>query len=1148
MPVHSTARRSGDQSSYHRNVGSSSAVSAVLYSHGETHRHAETRQGALIYRGDPGLFHEWEFRTRLRCQGKSGDGYIEAVSKVVDGLRGDAFVVAQEVGLDRLWRQGPRAEAGDETHPGGYEQVPQEEEEERPDPNLTRTTFDTSSIGSTEEKQTGIEALIVAMRKRVFPYTTHEAKELFRNFTKSSGPLSRQQGESMTQYVSRRRRCWKLLQKLDPEIQLSEGHRADLLLDLAGLDRQERIMIQASISNARDFQKVADALVLQHPRIHVKEHRRTTTGKGKGGYSKGKSRSRYTPGKGKGRTAFYADEQEEEHYEEEGDDDEPYNDAAYIGGASSDEGSGSEHGPADQEDEEGECAESQLEAAQLESLAFLCEAHGDEDIEEAAQVSADFVQGQSTAYVGSFKDYKARKKGKGKGGYPVRPSNMSIQDRRKKLQELKSRTNCKKCGRRGHWAGDPNCTVGKKESSVVKDAYKAGHQERTARLAVGQPNLQLLEATGESSSEADPTAFVAEKVAEVTGSWDEDQAAWEALLREHPRGEEQQALEDELYWKDIEDKELLDACDGRFYDLTEQDNESEKVGLMAMRRVDAPVVQGSSSASSAPRPTPKAKAAPAGMPPPRTGAVNRPVDHVREEPMLEEWELILSQESPSFYVDYSYRGLRFYDVLMRYPRQFISWNRQKIRTNEEEAFCKWVNHNFHVDRTTFVVDINRPKSLAQWGDRDISECIHRDVHHQGSSANFIQNTCKDCGKKWRVLRHPPTMDPEVCPHANVDNRGSNGKVVKTFCKDCGTVIASTVREAHRDLQTERLPQPATAEERAMLSRIMDHHTVTRSELMLAIRRLHDEVAALEEGSYRLADACHLFLDNVDNAAETLRGQERHSEQSSAGATAGDESVAHMALKERTKMMPEIQAMNLRVVDPYEDDGIWAIVDEGCNSSAHGKSWRENAERKLAVLGFKVQKMNSKVHNYSGIGATKTTGKYRFPMSLLMEKSQLTLPGIIDSHEIETSHHPMLLSQSAQAKLGFRKSSRKGTIELEDHPGETVEVARQKGTGLFMVRIDHLIINEYISASNGSNFTGVLLEPPGGDWQFGSFDERNQDDGQHDMHAHMAEREPSQEQERTPEDVIQHAYKTLKEARIVMVSCGGVTFEHSEYSK
>ena len=87
---------------------------------------------------------------------------------------------------------------------------------------------------------------------------------------------------------------------------MSEGHRADMLLDLAGLDKNERIMIQASICNARDFDKIADALVVQHPRIHVREQRHRTPSVGKG---KGKPKGK---GKGKGkffRKAYLADEE-----------------------------------------------------------------------------------------------------------------------------------------------------------------------------------------------------------------------------------------------------------------------------------------------------------------------------------------------------------------------------------------------------------------------------------------------------------------------------------------------------------------------------------------------------------------------------------------------------------------------------------------------------------------------------------------------------------------------------------------------------------------------------------------------------------------------------------------------------------------------
>ena len=193
-----------------RPVGSSSAVSSVLFTPHGGNSLVESRSGAYIYHGDATHFHEWEFRTRLRIAGRTGNGYLDAVAKVVEGLRGDAFIAAQEVGLTQLW-QAPPAEPSD---------LP---------------SFD---VGTN-----GIELLISKMRTMVFPYSNHEAKELFRQYTKPGGALSRQRGESMCQYVARRRRCWALLQELDKELVLSEGHRADLLLDLSGLDRNERVMV-----------------------------------------------------------------------------------------------------------------------------------------------------------------------------------------------------------------------------------------------------------------------------------------------------------------------------------------------------------------------------------------------------------------------------------------------------------------------------------------------------------------------------------------------------------------------------------------------------------------------------------------------------------------------------------------------------------------------------------------------------------------------------------------------------------------------------------------------------------------------------------------------------------------------------------------
>ena len=106
----------------------------------------------------------------------------------------------------------------------------------------------------------------------------------------------------MKQYVSRRRRCWTLLTQMDPVIHLSEGHRSDMLLDLSGLTREERVMVQASIGNERDLDRVAEALIIQHPRIHLREDQRRAKGKGKDGFKRvDNPNARWFRGRGKGK-------------------------------------------------------------------------------------------------------------------------------------------------------------------------------------------------------------------------------------------------------------------------------------------------------------------------------------------------------------------------------------------------------------------------------------------------------------------------------------------------------------------------------------------------------------------------------------------------------------------------------------------------------------------------------------------------------------------------------------------------------------------------------------------------------------------------------------------------------------------------------
>ena len=61
----------------------SSAVSSMLYMPGAGGEHAQIRLDFYVYCGGAASSHEWEFRTRLRFAGKTGDHYIKNSVKSV---------------------------------------------------------------------------------------------------------------------------------------------------------------------------------------------------------------------------------------------------------------------------------------------------------------------------------------------------------------------------------------------------------------------------------------------------------------------------------------------------------------------------------------------------------------------------------------------------------------------------------------------------------------------------------------------------------------------------------------------------------------------------------------------------------------------------------------------------------------------------------------------------------------------------------------------------------------------------------------------------------------------------------------------------------------------------------------------------------
>ncbi|CAE7471035.1 unnamed protein product [Symbiodinium natans] len=340
----------------------------------------------------------------------------EMVHRVLEGLRDEAFELARDIGVDAL------------TAPGG------------------------------------LRSFIERMREVVFPRATEEARELFRAGQRL-GTLSRQAGESMLSYISRRRRWWNLLKTLDASIELSEPMRVELLLELSGLSRQEALVVKACTADPKKFEQIANTLVQHYTGVHLREGRALggsnpqpyrNTGKGYGPRSYGSNRSK---GKGFTRKAFPAIDEDAGELEQE--EEYPEEDSYFAQEACVAEESWEEEPPAEEEEfEEYELDED--EAIALNAMEQFLE--DSPEVGHAIQLSL-----AANAAFGKAKGKgKNRSKGKGKGN--VVRSHLTLEQRRDKLKALKAKSRCMRCGGIGHWAGDPECKF-----PAGKAAGKAAH-------------------------------------------------------------------------------------------------------------------------------------------------------------------------------------------------------------------------------------------------------------------------------------------------------------------------------------------------------------------------------------------------------------------------------------------------------------------------------------------------------------------------------------------------------------------------------------------------------------------------------------------------------------------------------------------------
>ena len=250
-----------------------------------------------------------------------------------------------------------------------------------------------------------------------------------------------------------------------------------MLLDLSGMTREERVIVQASINSERDFDKVADALIIQHPRIHFRESRKRAKRKGRDGIKRGdNSNTRWLQEKGKhigseksGANANNANFTSVQDYGYD-DDTVELADAYQAHNDLADPGS-------DVGEEALDCDDDKETTRFLHMLLWMMSLFS----RQLNWTQLLFLPTRGTTILtqklahSSFGKEKGKGKSKGKGKFTVRPSCLPLEDRRQRLRESKAKTECRACGRKGYGAHDREC-------AMSSSSLSSNPQTRTTRM------------------------------------------------------------------------------------------------------------------------------------------------------------------------------------------------------------------------------------------------------------------------------------------------------------------------------------------------------------------------------------------------------------------------------------------------------------------------------------------------------------------------------------------------------------------------------------------------------------------------------------------------------------------------------------------
>ena len=861
----------------------------------------------------------------------------------------------------------------------------------------------------------GASYLLKGLQTSLQPRSKQEARDLYQAGAQVGGLLSRQSTEAMSNYVLRRRAWHSAMVDLDPELTLPEGIRTEQLLLNAGINPDQQLMVRTAINGDMTWNKVCDELIAQHSRLHEKE-------KGKGGFSWG-----YKGGKGAGKRKgnFFRSYYVEDGLESSAHEDQWENASQSLGGY--EEFDGYYANDYEEETWEDEDVTYEVYASMLE--------HGlDEEDYDALAYAAEVAQAESEAY---FMRQKA--KGSGHSGFQGAKNfqvqgQLSFEEKKAKLQAVKNKTQCRKCGQYGHWQDDPACPKGSR-----KGKGKGGSGSSTTASG-GSKGAKSSGKSGGKSGKADQ--------AERRNQQLEFERAQSSLHQSHRQQADvsEDEMSDDLGFTAIQDEGEVKTSKDREAYLDLYLRLEKNVSSFEYR--DAYHERWNEFFP------------------------GHPLFTESDKDNLRRWKVKASQGLPK----------------LPEPIQDAPFNATSPQLDAQQQPSQ-----FSISTPPEPTPSDQlPLSTADGGSSQKAlawpSCPHQNKTRQGSNSHVKILRCKDCGfilekERIKAPEKMKTEDVRDCDHADKDFRGTTSTTWKWTCKKCGhtekgtkrpgqTGLEASSQASFQDVRSGEGEAPCQSDRwcakldpgSGSLATGGNDDAMKVAQLMMSTLELQQElgVKVQFEQLDRIYNKCKEFVSrgrskvpgvsSASSTTKTSKGlpseadiQEIGNKTFKAGAHKGKTyhevferessysrsmvskmhsgAVKDQSILEFARYVEARNATNMHsymsILQPIQEEEdssepIVAVLDTGCNNSCHGDRWMARFQN---MVGTEI-KTEAADGRFRGVGGrVEVTCKRTIPVNMMTTDKQVT-PGMITSIELQDSDALLLISSKAQKKLGL----------------------------------------------------------------------------------------------------------------------------------